>query len=54
MIEEGPTFSHEETASILRGEPIKKIPKETITKLEELSLLEYVDILGRNLKVLMD
>lgn len=52
MIEEGPTFSHEETASILQGEPIKKIPKETIAKLEELSLAEYLDILGRNLGVL--
>lgn len=52
LIEEGPIFSHEETASILQGKPIKKIPKETITKLEELSLFEYVDILGRNLSVL--
>jgi epoxyqueuosine reductase len=54
MIEEGPTFSHEETASILQGEPIKKIPRVTITKLEELSILEYLDILGRNLRILMD
>jgi epoxyqueuosine reductase len=52
MIEEGPTFSQEETASILQGESSSKMPEETIAKLEELSLFEYVDILGRNLSVL--
>ena len=53
MIEEGPTFSHQETASLLQDRPRPKIPEETIAKLEKLSLIEYLDILHRNLSVLI-
>lgn len=52
-IEKGPTFSHQETDAILNGRPGLKVPQETIAKLEELSLMEYSDILGRNLSVLI-
>jgi len=52
-IEEGPTFSHQETVSLLQNRPRPEIPEETIAKLEALSMIEYLDILGRNLSVLI-
>lgn len=54
MIEEGFSFSHEETTSILRGMPKHKIPQETLMKLEKLDIIEYLDLLQRNLLVFME
>ncbi len=53
MIEEGPTFSRQETDALLQSKPNPEIPEGTIAKLEELGLIEYLDILGRNLGVLV-
>ncbi len=53
MIEEGAAFSHQETESLLQGRLRPKIPEETIIKLEKLGLIEYLDILHRNLGVLI-
>jgi len=53
MIEEGPTFSRQETDALLQSKPRPEIPEGTIAKLEELGLIEYLDILGRNLSVLI-
>ena len=53
-IEEGPTFSQQETASLFQNRSGPRITEETIAKLEKLDLIEYLDILGRNLKVLMN
>jgi epoxyqueuosine reductase len=52
-IEEGPTFSRQETDALLQSKPRPEIPEGTIAKLEELGLIEYLDILGRNLSVLV-
>jgi len=52
-IEEKETFSQEETALFFEGAPREKIPDETIGKLRQLSMIEYIDVLGRNLSVLM-
>ncbi len=53
MIEEGPSFSHQETESLLQGRPRHRIPEKTIAKLEKLCLIEYLGILHRNLSVLI-
>jgi epoxyqueuosine reductase len=53
-MEEGPTFSQQETASLFLNRSGPRISEETIAKLEKLDLIEYLDILGRNLKALMD
>jgi len=51
--EEGPIFFEDETNCILRGTPDNHMPKDTIKKLKELDILEYLEVLGRNLKVLL-
>jgi epoxyqueuosine reductase len=53
-IEEGPTFSELETNFILQKRPRHKMPKVTIDKLESLDIIEYVDVLGRNLRALIE
>jgi len=53
-IEEGPTFSPLETNFILQRKPKHKMPGLTIEKLESLDIIEYIDILGRNLRALID
>lgn len=54
IIEEGPTFSQLETNFILQGKPKYKMPKITIDKLESLDIIEYIDVLGRNLRALIE
>lgn len=49
MIQAGPTFSEMETAAILRGEPKQRVSVEAIRKLEELDIIEYFEVIGRNL-----
>ncbi len=45
-------FSEEETRLILSREPQNRLPPETVRKLDELDLLEYLDVLPRNLNAL--
>jgi len=48
----GPVFSEEETAFILQGAPLKEVPQAAIQKLEQLDMIEYLPVLGRNLSAL--
>jgi epoxyqueuosine reductase len=50
---DGPNFFEEETAALLQGISREKIPPSAIDKLVELDILEYVDVLGRNLRALL-
>jgi epoxyqueuosine reductase len=52
-IEEGPTFDSEETALLLEGTPEDNLPGETIDKLKNLGMLEYLPVIGRNLKAVL-
>jgi epoxyqueuosine reductase len=45
------SFSHEETSLLLAGTSLKQLPTETQAKLERLGLLNYLEILPRNLGV---
>jgi epoxyqueuosine reductase len=53
-IESGPTFSEEETELLLGGVSREELSEELARKLETLGLLEYLELLPRNLRVLMD
>ncbi len=53
-IEEGPIFSEQETASLFDGVRKDTMPSTTIAKLETLSMMEYVNVLGRNLKAIIE
>lgn len=53
MIEEGETFSHEETDLLLQATTGDRIPAETVRKLQRLDIIEYLDMLPRNLSVLL-
>jgi len=44
-------FSQEETALLLEGASLDKLPASTIKKLKKLDLIEYLDVLPRNLGV---
>ena len=46
-------FSEDETALILSSTPAKRLPSETAKKLERLDIIEYADVLGRNLAALL-
>jgi epoxyqueuosine reductase len=52
-LEDGPIFFEEETAALLQGIPRDRIPPAAIDKLMKLDILEYVDVLGRNLRALL-
>ena len=51
---DGGSFTEAETTMILNAVPKEKLPPATIAKLESISVLGYIDIIGRNLKVLLD
>jgi len=51
--EEGVSFTEEETALLLRGVPGEQLPQTTAAKLEKLGLLEDVELVSRNLAVLL-
>ena len=53
-IEPGETFTTNETDIILSGVSEERLPKETLTKLKRLGLMEYYGVLGRNLKALIN
>jgi epoxyqueuosine reductase len=46
-------FSEEETNLILEYAPSDHLPLETVKKLERLDLTEYLDVLPRNLRMLL-
>jgi epoxyqueuosine reductase len=46
-------FSEEETSLLLKGLQLDKLPAETVKKLEELDLIEYLKIISRNLSVIL-
>ncbi|MGD2185556.1 MAG: 4Fe-4S double cluster binding domain-containing protein [Desulfobacterales bacterium] len=51
--ESAATFNPEETALILDGASDDQLPRGTLEKLKKLDMMEYYDVLGRNLKVLI-
>jgi epoxyqueuosine reductase len=53
-IEEGPVFSEDETALILLGTPKNEVPRHVIQKLKNLDMIEYLPVLGRNLRALQN
>ncbi len=53
-IEEGPVFSENETAVILLGTPKNEVPRNVIQKLKNLDMIEYLPVLGRNLRALQN
>jgi epoxyqueuosine reductase len=52
-VEEGETFDEAETELILNGVPLDRIPPETAHKLNRGYMLEYLDLLPRNLRALL-
>ncbi len=52
--ESGVTFEREETTLILDGVSHDRLPGETLQKLNRLDMMEYYDVLGRNLKMLIE
>ena len=51
-IEDGPRFSEDETTAILSSVSESDIPKTAIEKMEALDIIEYAEMIGRNLRVL--
>jgi epoxyqueuosine reductase len=52
-VEEGESFDESETDLILSGVPLDRIPPETAHKLTRCYMLEYLDVLPRNLRALL-
>ncbi len=52
-VEEGETFTQAETDSILNGVPLDHLPPETARKLDRSYLAEDLNLLPRNLRVLL-
>ncbi len=50
---DGGTFSHEETRLLLAGTPADRMPADLVRKLEASDLMGSVDVIPRNLNVLM-
>lgn len=51
--EPGETFTTDETDLILSGASEEQLPRETLAKLKRLDLMEYYNVLGRNLNALV-
>lgn len=47
-------FSQEETALLMEGKPLDRLPSALAIRLEQLDLIEYLNVLPRNLSVLLD
>jgi len=52
-VEEGEAFDEAETELILNGVPLDRIPPETAHKLNRCYMLDYLDVLPRNLRALL-
>jgi epoxyqueuosine reductase len=53
-IEAGATFDNAETDLILKGVSKERLPEKTLEKLKKLDMIRYYDVLGRNLKALIE
>jgi epoxyqueuosine reductase len=53
-IDEGAVFSEEEISNFINGVPQNSIPNTTIEKLKKLGMMDYIHLLGRNLKALIE
>jgi hypothetical protein len=53
-IEDGTTFDSNETALFLNNVSKERLPKDTLAKLNRLDIMSYYDVLGRNLKLLIE
>jgi epoxyqueuosine reductase len=53
-IESAATFDNEETGLILNGVSEERLPQETFEKLKKQGMMTYYDVLGRNLKTLIE
>jgi len=53
-IEQGAEFTEEETALLLKGAPLDQLPTKTAKKIEEFNVTEYLEVLSRNLNVLLN
>ncbi|MDZ7261477.1 MAG: FeS-binding protein [candidate division KSB1 bacterium] len=53
-IEKREEFSEEETRLLLEGTPRHQLPADIVRKLEQLDLMEYFEVLPRNLGVLLE
>ena len=51
-IEDGPRFSEDETTAIFNSASESDIPRSAIEKMEALDIIEYAEMIGRNLRVL--
>lgn len=52
LVKDGPVFSEAETITLLQGEVPNEIPPTAIQKLKQMDVIEYLPVLGRNLRVL--
>ncbi len=52
-VEDGEDFDEAETQLLLDGVPLERIPAETVDKLNRCYMTEYLNLLPRNLRVLM-
>ena len=53
-IEAGATFDSAETDLILNGCSEERLPPETLAKIKGIGIMSYYDVLGRNLKALIE
>ncbi len=53
-IEEGAIFSQQETALLLAGASLEQLPASLVEKLARSDLADIMDVLPRNLKILLD
>jgi epoxyqueuosine reductase len=53
-IDAGAAFDREETALILNAVSDDRLPNETFAKLKKMDMMEYYDVLGRNLRTLIE
>ena len=53
-VEEGEEFSAEETALLLQGAALERLPAATVEKLQRCDLVDVLDVIPRNLGVLLD
>lgn len=52
-VEEGPQFTEEETALFLGGVSLDRLPTTTAKKLEQFDMVDFLDLLPRNLGVFL-
>jgi epoxyqueuosine reductase len=53
-VENGATFSQEETTMLLKGVIFNQLPDAMVEKLVQFNLVDFLDIFPRNLRVLFE